>query len=85
MLNHRGGVVLFGVERDGSITGQQVSERTLEEVSVEIQRIDPPTFPEIERVRISADLEVVAVHVTRGVSPPYQYRGVSYRRVGNTK
>ncbi|MDE0268237.1 MAG: ATP-binding protein [Acidimicrobiaceae bacterium] len=84
MLNHRGGVVLFGVERDGSITGQQVSERTLEEVSAEIQRIDPPAFPEIERVWISADLEVVAVHVKRGVSPPYQYRGVSYRRVGNT-
>ncbi|MDE0030589.1 MAG: putative DNA binding domain-containing protein [Deltaproteobacteria bacterium] len=84
MLNRRGGYVLFGVTPEGSIVGQQVSERTLEEVSAEIQRIDPPTFPEIERVRVSGDLEVVAIRVSRGASPPYQYRGASYRRVGNT-
>ncbi len=52
MLNRRGGYVLFGVTPEGIIVGQQVSERTLEEVSAEIQRIDPPAFPEIERVRV---------------------------------
>jgi len=84
MLNQRGGHVLFGVTPEGGIVGQQVSERTLEEVSAEFQRIDPPAFPEIERVQISGDLEVIAVRVSRGSSPPYQYRGASYRRVGNT-
>ena len=84
MLNQRGGHVLFGVAPEGSISGQQVSESTIEDVSAEIQRIDPPVFPEIERVRVSGGLEIIAVHVEPGASRPYQYRGASYRRVGNT-
>ena len=84
MLNQRGGHVLFGVSPDGSVVGQQVSERTLEELGSEIQRIDPPVFPEVERVRLSGSRELVVVHVERGASSPYQYRGASYRRVGNT-
>ncbi len=63
---------------------KRVSERTVEQVSVEIRRIDPPAFPEIERIHISGDLEVIAVRVSPGASPPYQYRGASYRRVDNT-
>ena len=77
MLNQRGGHVVFGVSPDGAAVGQQVSERTLEELGAEIQRIDPPAFPEIERVRLSGGLEVVAVHVGCGASSPYQYRGAS--------
>ena len=53
MLNQRGGHVLFGVLPDGAAVDQQVSERTLEELGSEIQRIDPPVFPQIERVRLS--------------------------------
>ena len=84
MLNQRGGHVLFGIAPDSRVVGQRVSERTLEQVSAEIQRIEPPAFPEIERVRVSEDLEVIAVRVSPGASPPYQYRGASYLRVGNT-
>lgn len=84
MLNQRGGYVLFGIAPDGRVVGQQVSERTVEQVSAEIQRIEPPAFPEIGRIRVSGDLEVIAVRVNPGVSPPYQYRGASYLRVGNT-
>lgn len=32
MLNQRGGHVLLGLSPDGSVVGQQVSERTLEEL-----------------------------------------------------
>ncbi len=84
MLNQRGGYVLFGIAPDGRVVGQQVSERTVEQVSAEIQRIEPPAFLEIGRIRVSGDLEVIAVRVNPGVSPPYQYRGASYLRVGNT-
>ena len=44
MLNQRGGHVLFGVTPEGAPVGQQVSERTIEEVSAELGRIDPPAF-----------------------------------------
>lgn len=83
MLNQHGGQVLFGVTPEGRVAGQQVSERTIEEVSAEIRRIDPPAFPQVERVRVSEGREVVVVHVSQGSARPYQYRGNSYRRVGN--
>ena len=83
MLNQRGGHVLFGVTPAGDVEGQQVSDRTIEEVSAELQRIDPPAFPEIERVQVDEDRQVIAIRVSRGSSPPYQYRGAAYRRVGN--
>ena len=84
MLNQRGGHVLFGVTPTGDVAGQQVGDRTIEEVSAEIQRIDPPAFPAVERIHVAGDLEVVAVRVSQGSARPYQYRGTAYRRVGNT-
>ena len=84
MLNQQGGRVLFGVTPEGNAIGQQVSERTIEEVSAEIGRIEPPAFPTVERVQVAEDREVVVVSVTQGPVKPYQYRGTAYRRVGNT-
>ena len=53
-------------------------------MSAEIQRIDPPAFPEVERVPAAGDREAVVVRVNSGSTRPYGYRGVAYRRVGNT-
>ena len=47
-LNQGGGQALFGVTLDGAVVGQQVSERTIEELSAEIRQIDPPAFPTVE-------------------------------------
>lgn len=84
MLNQRGGHIVFGISPQGRIDGQQAGGRTSEELSAEFQRIEPPAFPEIERIRVSKELDVIAVHVSRGCSQPYQYRGNAYRRAGNT-
>ena len=84
MLNHRGGRVLFGVDADGRVLGQQVSDRTIEEIAQEMQSIDPPAFPAIDRIDIGHQREVLAVSVATGQSRPYSYRGQAYRRVGNT-
>ena len=53
-LNQGGGQVLFGVTSDGAMACQQVSERTIEELSAEIRQFDPPAFPIAERVRVNA-------------------------------
>lgn len=45
MLNNRGGRVIFGVERYGRISGQIVADQTVEEVALELGRIEPPVFP----------------------------------------
>ena len=84
MLNQRGGYVLFGVTPDGGVVGQQVGGRTLEEISAEIQRIEPPVFPSVERVHVTADRDVIVVGVSQGPARPYLYQGTAYRRVGNT-
>jgi ATP-dependent DNA helicase RecG len=84
MLNHRGGRVFFGVAPEGRVVGQQVSDSTLEEVAHEIQEIDPPAFPSIDRVELGGGLAVLVVTVSTGQNRPYSYRGQAYRRVGNT-
>lgn len=84
MLNHRGGRVLFGVSPEGNVHGQQVSDQTIEEVSAEIQRIEPPVFPAIERIPVGSNCDVIMVSGNQGYMKPYTYRGTAYRRVGNT-
>ena len=84
MLNHRGGRVIFGVEPDGRIIGQMVSDRTVEEVAQELSEIEPPVFPSIERVAFAEGLQLLVVTAQPGSGQPYSYRGQAYRRVGNT-
>ena len=83
-LNQDGGQVVLGVTPTGVVAGQQVSERTIEELSAELQRIDPPVFPSVERIHVSGDRDVIVVSTGQGASRPYTYRGTAYRRVGNT-
>ncbi|GAB6277738.1 MAG: hypothetical protein SAMD01599839_22780 [Rectinema sp.] len=82
MLNHRGGRVLIGVEKNGRITGQPVSDHTIEELVQEIQQIEPTIFPQIDRVDMASGFQVIAVQVPAGANRPYSYKGQAYRRVG---
>lgn len=84
MLNHRGGHVIFGVEPDGRMAGQMVSDRTVEEVAQELAEIEPPVFPSIERIDFTAGRQFLVVTARAGSGQPYSYRGQAYRRVGNT-
>ena len=84
MLNHRGGRVLFGVEKDGRIIGQMVSDGTTESLVQELREIDPPVFPTIDRVPVAGDRQVLVVTVSQGSNRPYLCRGRAFRRVGNT-
>ena len=67
-LNQEGGQVLFGVTPAGAVAGQQVGERTIEELSAEIQRIDPPAFPTVERIPVDGGREVIVVTAAQGAS-----------------
>ena len=84
MLDHHGGRVLFGVEANGKIIGQQVSDHTIEEVAQEIKGLDPPAFPTIDRVEVGGGREVLVLTVTQGPVRPYSYKGQAYQRIGNT-
>src|SRR5687768_14498187 len=84
MLNHQGGRVLFGISPDHNVVGQQVTDRTIEDIALEIKEIEPPVFPTIERLPVGNGREVIIASVQSGQNKPYSYRGHSYRRVGNT-
>ena len=63
MLNGQGGVVIFGVTDKGEMIGQQVSARTLENISAELRRIEPPAFPDIETIDMGKDRSVILLRV----------------------
>ena len=83
MLNGLGGFVVFGVNDKGEIAGQQVSTKTLEELSNELRKIEPPAFPDIETVHLKGDQAVIIVSVPGG-GGPYTFDGRPYLRSGPT-
>ena len=84
MLNHRGGRVLFGVEPNGRVIGQAVGENTVEKLTAELNEVDPPAFPSIDRVTANGRREVLVVTTSAGLQQPYSHRGQAWRRVGST-
>ena len=83
-LNQGGGQVLIGVTPQGTVVGQQVNGSTLERLSGELRRIEPAAFPTVERVPVAGGRDVIVVRASQGSAKPYTFRGVAYRRVGNT-
>lgn len=91
MLNGQGGTVLFGVRPNGNVFGQQVSDKTLEEVTQACREIHPMYPPSIERIAVpdggiavpdGDGREVLASTVPSGNSKPYAYKGNYYVRSG---
>jgi predicted HTH transcriptional regulator len=82
-LNGLGGFVVFGVSDKGETIGQQVTAKTLEDIALELRRIEPPAFPEIETVNIGNDKSVILIRVT-GTMGTYCYDGRPYIRHGPT-
>lgn len=83
LLNHRGGRVLFGVEPDGRVVGQHVSDQTLRDIAAEVGQVEPPAFPAVERMPLGDGREVLVLSVSQGAGAPYRHRGTAYKRVGS--
>lgn len=83
LLNGLGGFVLFGVSDKGELVGQEVSDKTLEDIAVELRRIEPPAFPEIESVPVGDNKKAVIIRIS-GERGTYTYDGRPYLRHGPT-
>ena len=79
MLNGLGGFVIFGVSDKSELVGQEVSARTIEDISTEIRRIEPPAFPDISTIRLKQDMSLIVLGVPGG-GGPYTYDGRAYLR-----
>jgi ATP-dependent DNA helicase RecG len=82
MLNGMGGFVIFGVAPDGTIVGQEIGARTIEDIANCIAQIEPSAFPNIETVALDNNLKVIIVKVPGGGL--YTYEGRAYMRFGPT-
>lgn len=83
MLNkHQRGGVIFGIRNDGTVVGQQVSDKTIRDVSKAIaDHIEPKVYPVVEQVSIDAN-QCIKVQVEGGEHPYYAY-GRAYIRVAD--
>lgn len=89
LLNLEGGIVLLGVENDGTITG--TTRENLAEWVAELCRVkvDPPIIPYLAWVKnAEPDRDVLAVRVSMGLDKPYarvhDARKTYFIRVGDT-
>ena len=89
MINHNGGVIVLGVEDDGSISG--IQNENLEEWimdAVVARKVHPQILPSYQEILIDADRRVAILSFTQGVSKPYVLRHNGrediFIRVGST-
>jgi len=79
---HQKGKLMFGVKNDGVIVGQDVSEKTLRQVSKTISdHIEPKIYPKIEKKRINNKKCVIVEF--QGQNVPYYAYGRAYKRVAD--
>ncbi len=78
-----GGHVLFGVANDGRLAGMSVSEQTLHDVANAVRQVEPDAGVRIESVLMAGGKEIVVL-VVPSSTRLHTFRGVAYRRVGNT-
>ncbi len=89
MMNFKGGMLLLGVEDDGTISG--IHRKNLEEWimdSVFGAKVHPMVIPFYEEVQVDTDSRVAIISFTEGVSKPYVVRDKGredvYIRIGTT-
>ena len=85
LLNNRGGFVILGVESDGRITGQTVSDDTLRKISAHLQKFEPSPPVQIEQVPLQNGLAAIVLDANWvATSQPFTYDDRPYQRVGST-
>ena len=79
---HRHGKLYFGIRDDGTVVGQEVSGKTLRDISEVISnKIEPKIYPKISNVKIE-DKECILVEF-EGEDVPYFADGRAYIRVSD--
>lgn len=87
-LNTNGGWLLFGVRPNGKIVGQEVTDRTRQEVANSIRKVEPAVEIRVEWVEVpeKPGFYVIALRFERAStkSGPYSFDGRPFYRVEST-
>jgi len=84
MLNGDGGYVLIGVRDDGSVLGQEISDKTRRDIARELSSIEPQVAIEPDVVPVEGARVALAFSVPGDRSGPYTYDGRPFVRQGPT-
>ena len=80
-LNKDGGAVVFGVGKNGKVTGQLVSDKTKRELFEVFAKFEPAADIVVEWVDVDETHKAIVCKVERGNVRPYVYDGRPYKRV----
>ncbi len=84
-LNGAGGLVCIGVRPDATLAGQEVSDKTLREITQAAASIEPPASIDVVRVPVAGEREVLVLPVPgNSESVPFTHEGKPYQRSGST-
>ncbi|MFQ6090171.1 MAG: ATP-binding protein [Candidatus Bipolaricaulia bacterium] len=85
-LNAKGGTVIIGVTPGGKIIGQQISDKTQQDIANMLQKFEPPAPVEIKRLTLpKTDRELIVLQATpSGEARPFTFDGRPYQRIGTT-
>lgn len=83
-LNGTGGIILIGVADNGQIVGQQVTDKTKQELARELSRIEPKTSPELYYLNTGKDKQIIVIKTSAGEHKPYAYGGRPFERNQST-
>lgn len=85
-LNHRGGLLIFGVGPGGEITGQIVSDKTLQDIAGMLRSFEPQPSVSVERIALpESTRDVIVLEAqTRADLIPFVFEGRAYERLGTT-
>ena len=82
-LNAKGGKVFIGITPDGKIRGQEVTDKTLLDISGMLSKLEPSAQIAIHQLKITEKDKVIvlAAHPEKTFRP-YTFNGRAYQRVG---
>lgn len=84
-LNGNGGTLIFGVTPKGAIEGQQVSDKTLRDITQALDKFEPSINISPHLLKIDKEKSVIIFQVEgKSISIPFVYDGRPYERVSSS-
>lgn len=82
--NGHGGYLIFGIDDDGTVLGQQISDDTIGNIANAVKlNTDPKLYPSIEKVELEGK-ECILVTIEESPLKPHLAYGRAFLRVGAT-
>ena len=85
-LNGKGGHVLIGVTNEGKIIGQNITDRTRQEIASHFAKLEPSAQSQVEIKYIAVEKNKSAIKIAtkKGSHVPYTYDGRAFLRNQST-